>query len=113
MKTLKDLKNKKVKTAFKAGDVLEAVMRFDSVDFDDYSLEETYRLLIMHVIKEESDEATEIRYTFVVQPVKWESPHEIVMKMAVCGFTEEQLLEYAPKKVGHIDISPLLGGSTK
>ena len=101
------MKTKKIKTAFKAGDVLEATIRFDSIGDDEF-LEEAYRLLILHVIKEESDAATKIVYTFVMEPVNWESPYELALGVNIHAFPEEDLLEQKPKKVGHIDISPLL-----
>ena len=101
------MKTKKTKTAFKAGDVLEATIRFDSIGDDEF-LEEAYRLLILHVIKEESDAATNIVYTFVMEPVNWESPYELTLGTNMYTFPEEDLLEHKPKKVGHIDISPLL-----
>lgn len=101
------MKTKKTKTAFKAGDVLEATIRFDSIGDEEF-LEEAYRLLILYVIKEESEEAVNITYVFVMQPVNWESPHELMLGVNVACFSEEDLLENSPKKVGHIDISPLL-----
>lgn len=101
------MKTKKIKTAFKAGDVLEATIRFDSVGDDEF-LEEAYRLLILQVIREENEEAVNITYVFVMQPVNWESPYELALGTNLYSFTEERLLEDSPKKVGHIDISPLL-----
>lgn len=104
------MKTKKTKTAFKAGDVLETIIRFDGVNEDEdvEVLEEAYRLLILHVIKEESEEAVNITYVFVMQPVNWESPYELALGVNIHTFPEEDLLEQKPKKVGHIDISPLL-----
>lgn len=101
------MKTKKTKTAFKAGDVLEATIRFDSVGDDEF-LEEAYRLLILHVIKEESEGAANITYVIVMQPVNWDSPYELELGANLYSLTEEQLLEESPKKIGHIDISPLL-----
>lgn len=104
------MKTKKTKTAFKAGDVLEAMIRFDGVNEDEdvEVLEKAYRLLILHVIKEENEGAVGITYVFVMQPVNWEDPYELMLGTNIYAFTEERLLKDSPKKVGHIDISPLL-----
>lgn len=101
------MKTKKIKTAFKAGDVLEATIRFDSIGDEEF-LEEAYRLLILYVIKEESEEAVRFVYVFVMQPVNWESPYELALGSNLCTLHGEDLLKQNPKKVGHIDISPLL-----
>lgn len=101
------MKTKKIKTAFKAGDVLEATIRFDSVGDDEF-LEEAYRFLILQVVREENEEAVSIAYVLVMQPVNWEDPYELMLGTNIYAFTEEGLLKDSPKKVGHIDISPLL-----
>ena len=96
-----------METKFKAGDILEAEIEFDSVD-DEEPLKEVYRFLILHVVREESEKVTSIVYVFIMEPKEWDTPYELTLGMTLNSFTQEQLLEHKPKKVGHIDISPLL-----